>query len=193
MGLSETLKDWFGTFWQILILPTPKTFVDESEKANKKFGSAVSWVIFIILYSYLISAIAGYVLDFTLFIIGALIFPLVIILASSASHFVLQRFFHRKQYLYDKILYIYTAIFVLFQFIINPIIFFSPPTVSIFNYILIAYQFILLIIATKAIAKVKYWQATITVITALIIGVIIFICVYPFIISLMGGVNRTMR
>jgi hypothetical protein len=193
MVLSETLKDWLGTFWRILILPTPKTFVEEAEKAKDKFTSVIGWAVFIIIYSYLIAAMAGYMFNFTILISGSLILPIVIVLIPSAIHFVLQRVFHRKQYLYDKVLYIFTSIVVLFQIIITPIIFWAPQSIaSVISYIVIAYQFILFVISIKSIANIKYWQATITVIVSLIIGGLIFICVIPFITSLMGGVSGTL-
>jgi len=194
MALVDVVKDWLGTFWRILIYPTPDTFVDEAEKAKDKLGSAIGWVIFVIIYSYLMAVISGYVFNMTTLVIASLILPLTVIMVPSATHFILQRFFHRKQYLYDKILYIYTAIFVLFQLIVNPIIFFFPTDItSIINYLIIVYQIILLIIATKSIANIKYWQAVITIMVSLFTGMIIFICAIPFITSLMGGVAQTLR
>ncbi|HEX2993878.1 MAG TPA: hypothetical protein VHP14_03585, partial [Anaerolineales bacterium] len=109
------------------------------------------------------------------------------------AHFMLQRVFRQKQYLYDKVLYIYTAIFVLFQLILN-LTFLVPANIaSVLNYMLIAYQFILLIIATKAIAGIKYWQAIVTVLVAVLAGVLVLVCALPVITSLTGSVSGVLR
>ncbi len=194
MESSEVLKDWLGTFWRILISPSPKTFMEEAEKAGNKFTSALGWAVFIAIYSYLIPAIAGYVFNLTIFALLLLICPLIVVLVPSATHFMLQHVFHRKQYLYDKVLYIYAAILVLFQLIINPIIFFVPSNIaSVLNYLLIVYQFALLVIAIKAIANIKYWQAIATILSSVVVGAVIFICTLPVVTSLLSGVSRNMR
>jgi hypothetical protein len=193
-GIMETLKEWLGTFWRILISPTPETFVKESEKAENKMASAIGWAVFISFYSYLLPLIKGPTFKFTILLYMVLIFPIVIVLVPSATHFMLQRVFHRKQYLYDRLLYIFTAILVMFQLIVNPIGYFAPPAIATaLNYILIAYQFVLFVIAVKAIAKIKYWQSIVTVLATIAAGALIFICTLPFITSMMGGVNRIMR
>lgn len=179
--IMETIKDWLGTFWKILIAPTAKTFVEEAEKAQNKFASAILWSVFIAICSYLIPAMAGQVFNGMILIFALLIFPLVIVLVPSVAHFMLQRVFRRKQYLYDKILYIFTAILVLFQLIVN-ISFFMPTNIStVFNYIIVAYQIVLLIVAVKAVAKVNYWQAVSTILASFTAGALIFICALPFI------------
>lgn len=190
----ETLKDWLGTFWRILLAPTARTFVEEAEKAQDKFTSAILWSVVIAVYSYIVPALAGYVFDFLVLVIMLLIFPLVVVLVPSAAHFMLQRVFRRKQYLYDKILYIFTAILVLFQFIIGPVAFLFPPNAAFtVNYLLIVYQIVLLVIALKVIANIKYWQAVSTALASLVVGALVFICALPFIFSMIGGVNQIMR
>ena len=192
--MADTLKDWVGTFWRILISPTPRTFIEEAEKAKDKFTSAIGWTVFIALYAYLLPLIKGPTFNFTLLIYSLLIFPLVIVLVPSATHFVLQRLFHQKKYIYDKILYIYTAILVLFQLIINPVTYFVPQNIAlVLNYFFITYQLALFVIATKSIANIKYWQATVTTICSITAGAVIFICALPLITSIMGGVSQTMR
>lgn len=194
MTLAETIRDWLGTFWRILILPKPKTFADEAEKASNKFGSAMGWAVFIAIYSYSVPVLAGYVFDLRILISAIIIFPLIVVLIPSATHFVVQRVFHRKEYLYDKFLYIFTAILVLFQLIINPITFFVPHQIAVVaNDFVIGYQVLLFIIALKAMAKLNYWQTFVTVVITFLVGGIIFICAIPFIASIMGGVNGTFR
>ena len=192
--MANTLKDWFGTFWRILVSPTPRTFTEEAEKAEDKFISAIGWTVFVAFYSYLLPLIKGPTFNFTLLIYSLLIFPLVIVLVPSAAHFVLQRLFHQRQYLYDKILYLYAAILILFQLIIAPITYFAPQNIALaLNYFSMAYQFVLFVIATKSIANIKYWQAVVTIMCSIVAGAVIFICALPFITSIMGGVSRTMR
>ena len=192
--MAEILKDWLGTFWRILISPTPKTFIEEAEKAKNKFTSAIGWTVFIAFYAYFLPLIKGPTFNFTLLLYSLLIFPLVIVLVPSVTHFVLQRLFRQKKYLYDKILYIYAAILILFQLIINPITYFAPQKVAlVLNYFFIVYQVILFVIATKSIANIKYWQAIVTTICSFAAGAVIFICALPFITSIMSGVSQTMR
>ncbi|HEX2996716.1 MAG TPA: YIP1 family protein [Anaerolineales bacterium] len=194
MTAFEIFKDWLVTFWRILVSPSPRTFLEEAEKAENKFPSAVAWAAFIALYSYLfVSLAAGSALSLLLLVAAWLILPLAIVLIPSAAHFMLQRVFHRKQYLYDKVLYIYTAVFVLFQLIIN-LTFLVPANIaSVLNSLLITYQFVLLIIATKSIAGIKYWQAIVTVLAAVLAGALVLVCALPVITSLTGSVSGVLR
>src|SRR5512139_619325 len=108
MSPSQTIKDWLGTFWRILISPTPKTFVEEAGKSRNKFASAIGWAIFTAIYSYGMTFLAGYISGRTSFLLLVLILPLVVVLVPSAAHFMVVRIFHRKEYLYDRFLYIFT-------------------------------------------------------------------------------------
>lgn len=192
--MADTLKDWFGTFWKILILPTSGTFSGEAEKAKGKFSSAIGWAVFIAIYSFVLSAIAGINFNADFLIIALLILPSLVVLLPSATHFVLQRVFHQKQYLYDRLLYIFTAILVLFQLIITPVTLFAPSAiVHAANYIVIAYQVVLFIIAIKSIARIRFWQAVITTIITGFAGALILLCTLPVIFSLIGSVSSTMR
>jgi hypothetical protein len=194
MEFSKTLKDWLGTFWQILISPTPKTFVAESDKAENKLGSAIGWAIFLAFYEYVVFALAGDPFDPAVLIVGLIALPLAVVLVPSSVHFILLRIFHRKQYLYDRVLYIFTAILVVFQVIATPLPFLVGLELSsIINYILYVYQFLLFGMAMKAIAKINYWQALITTVSSIMVAAVVFVCTFPFIISIIGGVNRTMR
>ena len=168
--------------------------MEEAEKAKNKFASAIGWTVFVAFYAYLLPLIKGSTFNFTVLIYSLLIFPLVIVLVPSATHFVLQRFFRQKKYLYDKLLYVYAAILILFQLIVSPIAYFVPQNIaSVLNYFFITYQVVLFVIATKSIANIKYWQAIVTTICSLAAGALIFICALPFITSIMGGVSQTMR
>ena len=191
---SEVLKDWLGTFWRILISPLPKTFVEEAEKAENKFTSALGWAAFIAIYSYVMpSIITRQVFNFTILALLLLACPLAIVLVPSATHFMLQRVFHRKEYLYDKVLYIYAAIIIVFEIFIDLTFFFPANIASLISYLLRAYQLILLVIAIKAIANIRYWQAIATILCSAIVGVIIFACTLPVVTSLLDGVSRTLR
>lgn len=193
MTPSETIKDWLDTFWRILISPTPRTFVEETGKSRDKFASAIGWAVFTAIYSYGMPFLAGYISGLTSFLLLVMILPLVVVLVPSAAHFMVVRVFHRKEYLYDRFLYIFTAILVVFQLIIN-LMFFVPAEVrSVINYLLIAYQFVLFVIAIRAIAKIKYWQAITVTVSSVAAGALIFICTLPVIASLLSGVSRTMR
>ena len=192
--MADTLKDWFETFWRILISPTPTTFAQEAEKGTGKITSAILWAIFFAACGYAGGLATGNTFATATLFVVVIVFPLIVLLFSSATHFMLQRVFHKKQYLYDKYLYIYTAIFLLFQFIALPLIFLPPvPILNTANYLIAGYQFLLMIIALQAIAKIQYWQAAVTVLVSALAGIITLICAMPVIYSLMGGVSSTLR
>ncbi len=193
MTSSTILKDWLGTFWRILISPSLKTFTVEAEKAENKFTSALGWGVFIAIYSYVVPAIAVHVFNFTILAGLLLACPLLIALVPSATHFMLQRVFHRKEYLYNKVVYIYTAVFVIFQLIVNLAFFLPTSIASALNYLLIAYQIVLFVIAIKAIANIKYWQAVVTILVSVAVGLIILICTLPVVTSLLSSVSWNMR
>lgn len=195
---NETFKDWIYTFWRVLILPTPKTFLAESQKADGKFTSAVGWLIFFVVYIFIFSIFIFKQVLITGFVGMILVIPLTIILFTSAMHFVYQRMFKRKQFIYDKLIYLNTAILLSIQFLFVPLstLFLPVSTVtinSILSYGILLYQFILITIAFKSISNLKYWQASITVVISILAAGITLLCTIPFVLSMMGGVNTIMR
>jgi len=198
MTLNETLKDWLVTFWKVLISPSPKTFVAEAQKANGKFASAMGWIIFFSIYIFIFSIIALKQVMVIGFIFVVLALPIAIIIFTSAMHFAYQRIFKRKQYLYDKLVYATVAILLPIQFLFVPLstILFPVLSVSvnsILNYIIFLYQIVLLVIAFKSITNLKYWQSIATVLISIVVAGLVFLCTIPFLFSLLGGVNSTLR
>jgi hypothetical protein len=199
MTFNETLTDWLTTFWKLLTSPTPKTFISESQKAEGKFPSAVAWLVFFTVYLFIFSIfmlgqvfIAGF--------IGILfVIPLTMILFTSAMNFVYQKVFKRTQYIYDKLIYLNTAILLSIQFLFVPIsaLVLVPLSSITFNAIVadvvLFYQFILVMIAFQSISGLKFWQAVFTVTVSIFAAAITLLCTIPFLLSMIGGVNATVR
>lgn len=198
MTFNETLADWLTTFWRILISPTPGTIRAEAQKAEGKFSSAVGWLAFFAVYVFVFYVIATKQVLFTGLIVVMLALPLSVVLFTSAIHFVNQRIFKQKQYLYEKLMYINVAILLPIQMIYTPIwailALRSWTTInSVLSYVVLLYQIVLLVIAVKTLTNLKYWQAVITVFISMIIASLVFLCTIPFILSMLGGVNRTLH
>lgn len=199
MLLNETLTDWLTTFWKILISPTPKTFISESQKAEGKFPSAVAWLVFFTVYIFIFSIFLLGQIFITGFIGMILALPLAAVLFSSVMHFLYQRVFKRRPYIYDKLIYLNTAILLSPQFLFVPVsAFVFVPLLSItFNAILTAivlfYQFILIMIAFQSVTRLRFWQAAVTVTLAFFAAGMAVLFIIPFVLSMIGGVNTTMR
>ncbi len=199
MTFNETLTDWFTTFWKILISPTPKTFSSESQKAEGKFPGAVAWLVFFAVYLFIFSIfMLGQV--FITGLIGILfVIPLTMILFTSAMNFLYQRVFKGKQYIYDKLIYLNTAILLSVQFLFVPFsaLVLVPLSSITFNAIVadvvLFYQFILTMIAFQSISGLKFWQAAVTVTVSIFAAAIALFCTIPFLLSMIGGVNATVR
>jgi hypothetical protein len=172
--LKDTLIDWLGTFGKVLTLPTPDTFLAEAKKANGKFASAVGWLVFYAVYIYVLASILiGKMLSIPALLMVVLVIPVVVILATTAMNFIFQRAFHRKEYLYDKILYITVAVLFPVFFILTFLSLFIPgPIFAILAFILLFYQVALLTIGMKTIADIEYWQALVTVLLSIIVGIL---------------------
>lgn len=183
--MKETLIDWLGTFWKVLILPTPETFLTEAKKADGKFASAVGWLVFFALYLYVIASIAinREPLSIPTLLTALLVIPLSVILFASAMHFVYQRAFHRKAYLYDKILYMTVSVLFPIFFIFTLLSLFVPENIFLLlAYILFFYLVALLTIGMKTLAKIEYWQAlvcvTLSIFAAIAAGGITTLAIY---------------
>jgi hypothetical protein len=198
MTFNETLTDWLNTFWKILISPTPGTIRAEAEKGEGKFFSAVGWLVFLAVYAFIFYIIAAKQVLLTGLVVIVLALPLSVVLFTSAIHFIHQRIFKRKQYLYEKLMYINVAILLPIQIIYTPIwtilLETSWTNISeVLSYAVLLYQIVLLVIAVKTITNLKYWQAVITVFISIIFASLVFLCTIPFILSMIGGVSSTIR
>jgi len=175
--MKETLIDWLGTFWKVLTLPTPKTFLAEAKKADGKFVSAVGWLVFLAIYLYIMASIAvdRTPLSVSILMTLALGIPCAVILATSTAHAICRRVFRRKEYLYDKMLYIVVAILFPIFLIFSPLSIFIPGSVFAFLiFILLIYQVALLTIAITTIAGIEYWQGLVIVFLSLLVGILAF-------------------
>lgn len=189
---NQTFNDWLTTFRKILISPGPKTFIAESKKAKRKSRSAVAWLLFFAVYIFIFSIFLLGQAFVTGFIGLLLVIPLTVTLFSYVMNLVSQKIFGNKQSMYDKLLYLNTAILVSIQFLFVPIsTFVLVPLSSItFNAIVadivLFYQFILVMIAFQSIANLRFWQAAITVTLSIFAAAILLLFIGPFVLSLIG-------
>ena len=183
--MKQTLLDWFGTFWRVLVAPTPKTFLYEAKKADGKFASAVVWLVVYALCIFSVASIvAGGMLDIPALLTILFLIPLVVILFTSVLSFICKRIFHQKAYIYDKLLYLTVAIllpgFVMFVLISA---FISPDVFKVLIFILLFYQVILLTIAVKGIVAIETWQAFVALVFAMTVGILIGAVLYILILA----------
>jgi hypothetical protein len=170
--MKDTLSDWLETFWRVIISPTPTTFLAEAKKADGKFASAVGWLVFVAIYFYILANIVVAPLGLPALVAVAVVLPLAFVLLTSAMHFTYQRLAHRKEYLYDKMLYISVAVLIPLQFIFVHASLLLPERLTmILSYALLLYQTALLTVAIKHIADIKYWQALVSVFVSVIAGI----------------------
>ena len=170
--MIDTLKDWLGTFWKIIIAPTPRTFLAEAQKADAKFASAVAWLVFCAVYLSILSNFVVAPASVISFITAVIVLPLAVVLFTSAMHFAYQRIAHRRQYLFDKMLYLTVSILVPLQFILIHVALLLPAQIiAILAFVLLLYQAVLLAVALKAIAKIEYWQALLSVLVSIIVAI----------------------
>ncbi|MCL4273776.1 MAG: hypothetical protein QY328_03395 [Anaerolineales bacterium] len=184
-------KQCLDTSLKIIASPTPATFSAEAGKGNKRFSGIVVWlVLFAIYVSIMVTIGTENLLVAPVIAITLSIFiPATVILAVSAANLVYQKVFHHNKYIYDKILYISTAIIVSIQVIALPAILLIPESFKDFlGYAVWVYQFALLSVAFKSISGLKYWQSFITTIIAVFAGIGIWLCLGPFLFSMMSGV-----
>lgn len=193
---NNELVNWLESFWKVLVSPSSKTFIREAGKGNGKFGSSVAWLAFLAVYVFLSAVLLADASAYSLAvpIILIIVLPGSVVILTSAMHFVYQRFFHRKSYIYDALLYITTAILVPFEMIAIPLSLALPVEIGnpVFD-IFLLYQLALMIWAFAAISKLKIWQAVVTVLIGVIAGAFAFVCILPLVAGLMGGVSGVMR
>lgn len=191
--MKETLLDWLGTFWRVLVAPTPKTFLQEAKKADGKFVSAVVWLVVYALCIFgVASIVAGSMLSIPALLMLLFLVPMVVILFISVLNFICQRIFHRKAYIYDKLLYLTVSILLPLFMIFALISAFLPPDVfKVLIFLLFFYQVILLTIAVKGIAAIEYWQSFVALVFAMTVGVLIGAVLYILILATISPTGLT--
>lgn len=194
--MKDTVIDWLGTFWKVLVSPTPEMFLQEAKKANGKFASAVGWLVFYAIYVYVLASIAinRAPLSVPTLLAAILVIPLSVLLFTSAIHFISQRMFRHKEYLYDKILYMTVSVLFPIFFIFTLLSLFLPENIFRFvSFILLLYPVALLTIGLKSIADIEYWQALLniflSILVAILVGGITAITIYATVAG-PGGIRK---
>lgn len=187
----KTLLDWFGTFWNILISPTPSTFRQEAQKAHGKIASAGVWLVLFAIY---MAVMIDWAFDGTLTtpniaIIVALL-PTVVILFVVVLNILCYRIFGRKDH-FTELLYISVAILVPIFVIFAPLAAFVAPQIfSLLGFILILYQVAQLTIGVKTITEIEYWQSFVIVFLSIIAGIVMGFIVFIMLISTVAPPER---
>lgn len=182
--MKETLFDWFGTFWKILISPTPSTFREEAQKAPGKFGSASVWLF---LFSIYLAILINWALEGTLtlpnIVTIIVLIPLVVMLFAAVLNLLCRRMFNRKDH-FDELLYIGVAVLVPIFVIFAPLAaFIAPQIFSLLGFILMLYQVAQLTIAVKTIVNIEYWQAFVTVFLSIMVGIVLGFIAFVLIVA----------
>jgi len=192
--MLDTLKDWLGTYWKILLVPTPKTFMAESRKADGKTASAVVWLLFYAAYLCIMANILIGPSSFIGVVSVVVLVPLAVFLLASLMHFAYQWISHRKNYVYDQLLYLTVAILLPLEFVFVPVALVLPgPFGPVLAFIVLLYQVGLLVIALASVAKIEIWEALISVFIGIIGTVPASIIVALLIYATMAnpGVSRS--
>lgn len=182
--MKQTLLGWLESFWKVLIIPTPKTFRQEAQKADGKFASALGWLVFFAIGIIVAgSIIQQSMLNFQSMLTAIILLPLAIVFFTTVLNFICQRIFHCKAYIYDKLLYITVAILPAFILYL-PFIGLMPADVfAISSFALFSYQVVLLIIAVKTIVQLELWQALVAVTFSIAAGILIGFVIFLLIVS----------
>jgi hypothetical protein len=186
--MEVTLKDWFSSFWEILVRPSKTTFINESQKAKGKLPSVIGWLIFIMAFDHVfVYAIYKQLFSPLVIVLTFIIFPIVFLLFAVFLDTIYRRAFHRKKSYYDEFLYLAVAIYVPYSIWSAPLAL-IPSLGTYLWWASLVYLVILLTIAVKSLTKLKTWQAAITVIISLLLGVMGLICFPVFLLSLTRAV-----
>ena len=191
--MDATVKDWLGSFWNILIRPTESTFVNEAKKAEGKTFSAVgSLVLFTAFFCLYNLAVLHYDFSKGAVILGFIIIPLYFLVLAFSLDTLYRKIFHRQKSYYEEFLYIGVVIFIISQLLFYLLIWipFLGTDYLAFTSIAVAYLYpiVLLIVAVKSLTKLTAWQATLTVILGVGSTIIGWLCMIVFMLGLMRAV-----
>ncbi len=187
------MKDWLGSFWNVLIRPSESTFVSEAKKAEGKTLSAVgSLVLFTAFFCLYNLAVLHYDFPIAAVILGFIIIPLYFLVLAFSLDTLCRKIFHRKKSYYEEFLYIGVVVFIISQllfYLLSWIPFLGTDYLT-FTSIAVAYLYpiVLLIVAVKSLTKLTVWQATLTVILGVVSTIIGWFCIIVFMLSLMRAV-----
>ncbi len=185
----DDLKDWLRTFGRVVIRPLPSTFLEEAEKANRKFASAVGWLAFVVVVVHLYLFVVTRVPD-TLLAALATVFlvPITFLFFVFCVHLIYRRLFRRKEDHYEELVYLLVGIFVPFVFVNLLVGVYVPSNIPL--YVALIYTTGVMVVAVGAITKLKLWQAALTIMLSLTVASLAFFCIGAFIVSLIGTVPR---
>jgi hypothetical protein len=186
--MEATLKDWLGSFWQITVRPSQTTFVNESRKAKGKFVSVIGWLTFIAAFTHLfVYVVYQQFFAPVVIVLTFIVLPIVFLLFAFWLDTVYRRAFHRQKSYYDEFLYLAVVIYVPWT-IWSSLLSLTPSVGNYLWWASLLYLVIMLTIAVKSLTKLKTWQAAITVVFGLVLGVMGLICLPAFILSLTRAV-----
>ncbi len=185
--MEATVKDWLSSFWQITVRPSPTTFINESRKAKGKLSSTIGWLVFITIFNNLFACVM-YKQCFTpsVTIMTFVVFPIIFLFFAFCLDTISGRAFHCPKSYYDEFLYFAAIVYVPYA-LWSSLLSSFPLIGSYLWWASLLYPITLWTIAVKSLTKLKTWQATITVILSLILGIVGLISLSAFLIGFTSG------
>ena len=187
--MEATLKDWLGSFGEIVIHPSEGTFLKEARKAQGKTGSALGWLLFLTAFIHVFNLVVfNYVYPIYVIVSSFILIPIGFFFLAFCLDTIYRKVFHRKKTYYDEFLYIGVAIFFVSQIFILLLSVIPALRDTYLSWALFLYPIILLIIAVKSLTKLKGWQASLTVVLSVVLASLFLLCGPLFLFSLIRAV-----
>ena len=191
----DTLKDWLFAFWKIISRPSAGTFCELAERAEDKLGSSIAWatstgiLVLVSIYSLYRDSFRPLEL-ITDIIYGIIAFPLLLLVWVFCVRLVAVKVFGQEQISYDALLFAFTSIFVVWWTALIVISLVPVGIIEILTGIVYFYGLFLAVIAVKAIARLRLWQAIITVVLGTLLSGVGWGCLLYFVLSLINTVPK---
>ena len=182
------VTDWFVSIFKIFFFPTEKTFLEEAQKADGKFWGAVVWLVLLTLFGvwFLVFNFGATYNPFAILAI-ILLLPIIFLFYVFCIHLIYQRFFHRKKYVYNEILYLMVCIIAPIT-VVNSYAGLIPNFGTTASWVTILYGAFLVIAAIRAVCKLTIPQSIAVFVFATILGGVGFFCIPTFFMGLLGSV-----
>lgn len=182
--MGQALRDWLGTFFRILTRPTTTTFQEEAQKAKGKLTGAILWIEGMLLMVYIaVYLYSGYIYPPSAILAAIIFLPIIFLFYVFCVYTICRRVFRCTKEMYDELLYLMTSIGVIGVSIETFTLCIPAPLNEVLSGGVLIYLAVLLVIALRAIVKLKIWEAIITVILGALLGAIGFMCIPTFVLT----------
>lgn len=189
----DSLKDWLETFWRVIFRPSRKTFLEEANKAEGKFGQGM-FIIFLLgvyLQALLQAELGGEFRGFS-GLAFVMFYPLIFLLYVFWVNTLYKKLFRRKRNNYIQIFYLQVAIISPLT-VLNTLVIFFPRLNVVLDLSTVSYGIVLSVIALQALTDLKFWQATLAIVLSVILGALGFLCVPVLFFGIFDSVPILLR